>query len=193
MAQRETLNFDNTTAAVRSVFVIVDTAQALAAAETVDLSFTIGAIPAALPGETCANAVAVTAPATLTTETTVGYVNDIATATTMGNGCSSFSNGGPDKIYSVTIPAGQLLTAAVTNVGAAYDTIVYIVAGPTCTATVATCLGSGTDMPGAGGSETATYRNMGAAPQQVFIVVDFYSATAMPNTGTYSLGVTVTP
>ena len=64
--------------------------------------------------------------------TTVGYSNDIATDD-MGPGCTTYDNTGADKVFSVTIPAGQTLTATVSPVSG-YDPGIYILAGPMCPA-----------------------------------------------------------
>ncbi|MBL8950005.1 MAG: hypothetical protein JNK82_04455, partial [Myxococcaceae bacterium] len=189
----ETLFLDNTTAAPRTVYLVVDRFGAPTAGETYSLGITIGAIPAAPPGETCTNAVPITSSGTIMNETTVGYANDISISTGAAT-CTTFSAGtntGGDKVYSVTIPNGQTLTAAVTP-AIGFDPAIYIIPGGTCMATYAMCL-DGDDTEGAGtamnpGTETATYQNTTGAARQVYVVVDRYTAGAG---GSYSLTINI--
>ncbi|HEY3357595.1 MAG TPA: hypothetical protein VGQ83_30365 [Polyangia bacterium] len=146
---------------------------------------TDGAAPG--PGDTCQTAVALTAPASLSDQTTVGYTNSYGEDTS-AHGCGI--NNGLDRVYSITVPAGQRLTAAVTPVGA-YDPAIYLIAGPAsaCDASPRTCLAFADDFSDASFKDTVRYVNRSAAAQTVFIVVDSYYAD--DTGGTFALDVTI--
>jgi hypothetical protein len=172
----EALAWVNPGAASTSVFVVVDSAAGTGA-------FTLTpTVTPLLPGEVCANPIPVM-PGTLTGESTTGYSNQLAPAIT----CTGFGTSGPDRVYVVSVPAGQRLTASVTPTGTG-DPAIYLVQGPAaaCTATPA-CL-NGDDSGAAGSTNTATWVNATGTPQQVFVVVDSDSGPVSSYTLTTALG-----
>jgi hypothetical protein len=151
-----------------------------------------GMTPDAAPGlgDTCETAEAITltggtATVTGTTATASGYTNNYDPSST--NGCED--GDGRDRVYTITVPAGQRLTAAFTTQVTSFDATLYLVAAPatTCNATPLTCL-AGVDGGGNGGAETITYNNTGSASVDVLLVVDGYNPD---DEGAYSLAVTV--
>ena len=193
----ETLVFDNTTAAAKTVLVVVDRFSAAVSGDTYELNISVGNIPPPNQGETCAAPQVIASSGTITGQTTVGYINNIGTV----SNCTSFStsNPGVDRVYSVTVAPGQTLNATVTPDSAgSYDPSIYVVLAPAanCLATGTTCASPNTTGDdGAGGDpETTTYTNSGAAPVEVFIVVDSYTATSVTSgQGTFDLTVTLMP
>lgn len=156
-------------------------------------------------GDTCEDAVTLAA----------GSIDDDTTNTTNNYvlRCSGFSNPGNDKVYKVTVPAGQQLSAAVTPVditddgGLPYDPSIYIVGTP-----ATNCLtpdqdgGTGTDVCLGGAdsnssslaTDTAFYNNTGTTPVDVFVIVDSaFDGTDMdaplPPGGLYSLDIAFGP
>ena len=182
----ESLVFDNTTGQPKTVFVIIDRFGTAAGTETFSFGLTLGAIPAAPPGETCSMPIQITASGTTTGQTTVGYANDVQTVLS----CTTYETVGPDRVYEVTVGAGQTLNATVTPVSS-WDPGIYLIQGPAanCLATGSTCL-NGDDSDGTGTAETATYTNSTQNPVTVFIVVDGYTSTT---SGTYDLTVSLMP
>ena len=169
------------------VFIVVD---GYASSSPTGGPFTLDVVigdPAA--GETCATATAIVTPGQLTGQTTVGYIHDYASTDAS---CTDAQASGPDRVYSISVPAGQKLTVTVTPT-TSFDPVLYLVAGPaaSCTATP-TCL-IGADDGGAGtGStyaETVEWTNSGASAQEVFIIVDGYNASS---SGTFTLDTTLT-
>lgn len=115
---------------------------------------------------------------TLTGETTVGYNNDVGTDSAAAE-CTGYPNSGPDKVYQVTVPAGQTLTATATPT--AWDNALYLVASPAsnCLASGTQCVNSGSgDSGGTGTAESVTYLNSTASPVTLFIVVDGWTTSA---------------
>ena len=130
--------------------------------------------------DTCAQALdvstaAMAAGGTTVTGDTTTYANNVEPATA----CTGYGNDGPDAIYQVTVPAGRVITAALTT---SWDAAIEIV--QPC-AMVPTCL-DGTDGTVGAGTETATFTTTAAGTY--FIVVDSYLPTVY---GTYSLNVRV--
>lgn len=137
-----------------------------------------------LAGDVCSTAEAAMSGMTVM-GTTVGYANDLQPATS----CTGFSTVGVDRVYSITIPAGQRLTAVVTP-QTGYDSSIYFVQGPSAQCTMTpTCL-DGDDSGGSGSADTATYDNTGTTPLDVFIVIDSYT-TGSSGEGTFSLTATL--
>ncbi|MFZ5440711.1 MAG: hypothetical protein ACOZQL_11940 [Myxococcota bacterium] len=162
LATGETGAYTNTTTAAQDVFVIVGN-YAASASTDFSMTTTVAAAPA---GETCANAVPVTATSMFAMETLLGASSD----TTFDEASMTclVANRLPDRVYAVTVPAGQTMTAVVTPL-AGVNVAVNVFQGPSCTA-VSTCL-SNVNAAGAGMPETATYMNSGMAPATVFVQV----------------------
>lgn len=189
----DTAIYKNQTAAAVDVYIIIDGFRAAGDAYT--LGVTVGPIPPPPPGDTCALSEAVTlvngmAMIAATTATLPGYENDYAPDDT-GN-CTGYDAPGNDRVHTVSVPAGQRLTATVTPMSTTFDAAVYFVATPaaTCDVSPLVCQG-GRDAGFEGDPETAAYENTTGAPVDVFVVVDSYVAGAGDG---YTLGlVTSTP
>lgn len=150
-------------------------------------------------GETCATATAVTVGST--SGDTSGARNDLVADDAS---CTGAPNVGADRVYVVTVPAGQRLTARVTPESAAsgepqFDSNVYLIEGPASNCHGAdagiavTCL-AGADSANAAAADMASWTNNGASPKEVFIVVD--SAVNPPDSsvtdhGRFTLEVTL--
>ena len=135
------------------------------------------------PGDTCAAAVPITASGMLANETLVGYINDYATDST-GMNCTGFANVGPDKVYSISLTAGQVLTVTMEP---KFDGAIYLVAGPTCMPQYTMCL-AGADVNGGGAARTETFMYTATAAQQVFLIADFFQSGAG---GAYTLNINI--
>ena len=170
--------YDNTGAQPVTVFVNID-GFSTTNPGTYDLIIAIATIPVAPPGDTCSTAVA-TAATTLTGETTVGYANNTAPGSGATN-CTGFSNSGADKVYAITLTAGQILTATVTPTNGT-DPSLYILQNPAaCVAAPTSCL-AGDDTNGSGSADTLTFTAPTAGTYM--LVVDTFSSSA---TMTYNL------
>jgi hypothetical protein len=87
---------------------------------------------------------------------------------------------GPERVFSITIPAGQRLTAtAVRDTGSMADPAINLIEAPAsnCTSTP-TCLDSSDDDFDGAAAETVTYLNSTNAPKTVFIIVGAWSQGA---------------
>lgn len=180
--QPETLSWTNTGTTTVTAFLVVDTwAQTPG---TFDLSLTID-LPVLIPGETCQSAEALVLPAMVASQSTAGFVNDIDVASS----CVGFTQPGPERVYSVSVPSGHLLTVVMTPVS--FDGALYVVDQPasSCQASGTACL-AGSDRFGGSAAETATWRNVTGMSRTVFIVVDSYSSTL---SGSFSLSAVSQP
>ncbi|MFZ5441219.1 MAG: hypothetical protein ACOZQL_14515 [Myxococcota bacterium] len=159
-ATGETGAWTNSTGTSQSVFVIVGN-YATASSTDFSMTTTLGAPPV---GETCAQPVSVTASVSLS-ETLAEASSDVRidpASTTCLNG-----NGLPDRIYSVTVPAGATMTAVVTP-DSATNVAMNVLQG-SCTA-VLNCL-SNVNAGSAGAAETATFTNSGGFATTVLVQV----------------------
>lgn len=127
------------------------------------------------PGDTCQTAPALSG--SLSGESTVGYTNDY----TGGAGCALTGTLDADRVYRVTVPNGErgvvtVSPALLPDGGASFSPSISLVEGPAenCDVTPRVCQGSA---PGAASVRTATYFNGGAAPVDVFAIVDSSSLT----------------
>lgn len=171
----ETASWTNGGSAPVTVFLVVDTWMSTPA------PFDVSIILETALGETCASPEVVTPPATLTGQTTVGFSHDV--------GCGPFSLPGFDRVYSVTVPAGQLLTAVMTPMN--FDGALTIIDGPAsaCQLTGSVCQGV-SDNIGGNAVENLSWRNTTASPRTVFVVVDSFSTFTA---GAYSLSINTQP
>ena len=172
----ETLIYTNTSASAVPVYVMVEGYSQTIGDGLYTLQLELG-VP---PGETCANAQVVTAD-TLTNLTTAGYLNDYTPS-----GCLS-SQAGRDRVFSVDVPAGQLLTASVIPTGTGNPSI-YLAA--VCGSSPLTCL-AGDDSGTTTATNTVSYRNPGTNSQTYYIVVD--SSSSSTPVSSFSLSVRLSP
>jgi hypothetical protein len=119
--------------------------------------------------------------------TLTGYANDFTSGT--ANGCRGTQ--GLDRMYRVSVPAGERLTVTVTP-GTSFDPTVSLVVGSAsaCVGTGAVCAAS-IDTGNAGDPETVSWTNAGTSAATVFIIIDDYSATG--TNGSYRLDVSSAP
>lgn len=162
----ETATYANTSGATAEIFVAVADWRATSPDLTYSLTTAFSAAPA---GESCSNAVPLTA-GTLAGQTVAGNSSDVffgATAT----GCINAS-GVPDAVYSVTLAAGQRLTATATPTDTSAMTgpnlALNLFDAPSCT--VAMCAASA-NVGARGAAETVTFTNSGAAPRALMLQV----------------------
>lgn len=131
-------------------------------------------------GDTCRDPYVVPSTGGTFRGTTVGYGADLG-ATVAAGSCTTFAQVGSDAVYRVTVGPGQTLDA---SVAASWDVALYLVSS--CTASATTCrVGSDRGEP-----ESLTYRNAGATPETLFLVVDSWRVGAA-YTGAYTLSVTL--
>ena len=138
-------------------------------------------------GDTCTNPEVIAMNGTLMNQTLTGFSNFVATSSTTG--ACSYSNTGPDRVYSVTVAAGQTLSATVTPTGTSWDPGIYAIVGPAtnCLSSGSLCA-AGSDSGGSGSPDTITYVNSSGASQTVFVVVDRFQAGTV---GDFSLSINV--
>lgn len=155
------------------------------APNTIDAPPDIDAPPPAA-GEACSTAEAITlvgGTATIT-NTTLGGTNDESPGE-----CAGVNSEGPDDVFSITIPAGQTLTATVDPTSAAYDPGIFLIAAPAsnCDVDPPVCLASN-DAGGDGDNDAITFANpAGGAAVDAFIIIDGFRAEG----DAYTLTVTV--
>ena len=179
----ETASYSNSSGSAQSIYVIVDSFSS-GASGTFDLNLVIDTPPSV--GDVCSAPTPITMSGTLAGQSTAGFSNNYAPDSNNAT-CTGDDNTGLDRVYSVTLTAGQVLTVTATPT-ATGDLGVYLIAGPAANCTTnPTCL-NGMDVGFDGVAETATYTNATGALLTVFIVVDsFY-----PNTPfSYSLNVSI--
>ncbi|MDP1922212.1 MAG: hypothetical protein Q8L14_38595 [Myxococcales bacterium] len=186
IGSNETVNFANRTASARTIYIHVD---GWDSTDLGDFVLTVGLSP--IPaGEVCDTAEVLTLPASRPADTLVGFANDLAPGG--ANGCAS-GTGSVDRMYRVTVPANNRLTATVvastnSDGGVAFAPTINIVAATATCGNTVPCL-SGGNSAGSPGTATATLNN-GAGARDVIVIVD--TATASPE-GTFSLSLTAAP
>jgi hypothetical protein len=159
--------------------------RAIDAPNTIDAPPDVDAPPPAA-GEACSTADAITLVGGTATVngTTLGGVDDH-----QPGGCAKVNSAGPDHAYSITIPAGQTLTATVNPTGAVYDPGIFLIAAPAanCDVDPPVCLASN-DAGGDGADDAITFANpAGGAAVDAFIIIDGFR----PDGDAYALTVTV--
>lgn len=163
-----------------NVFVVIDTSNASNPEMVYDLAITVDTAPS---GDTCNSPAALVGA--LSNQTTVGYTNDFFTP---GNNCA-VNNGGPDRVYSVSIPNGQRVAVTVTPDPGRDFSLSSVNNSGNCNAP-RTCNNS-VDLAGAGGAETTYFTNKAATgSQSALFIVD------SPSTGggfSISTSFTATP
>lgn len=190
----ESATFLNTTAAAKEVFVVVDSAydapdpmNGITNAGNFSLRIEMAA-PSM--GDLCDSATAVT-PGTLTGQSLTGFLPDYG----MSSDQNCVTGDGADRVYSISVPAGQRLTATATPASdAGLDILVNLVAGPAaaCAANPMVCL-DGADSNGNGRAESTSYLNTGTAAQDVFVIVGNFDVTAADTNFSLTTTVAVPP
>ncbi len=180
----ETATYANTSGAAQTVFIMIEGYATTANAGPFTMVTSLAAIP---QGDNCASAV------TVTGNVTAQAINGFASDYVAGDGCLGSSGSGPDRVYQVSVGAGQRLTASATpdaapDAGAQFNPIINIVSTPVCAATLACTTSADGTLPTA--TDTVIWDNTGAAARTVFIVIDTDSTTS---TGNFSLNVNTTP
>ena len=173
----ETLTWTNNTSNPMDILVVADSFTAEPAG---NFQLTL-ALASSLAGDICETAEAVT-PGTVNGLTTIDYSTDHAT----GSGCVTSS--GPDRFFSISIPAGQTLTASAIPFSPWDATINIVSAADQCPAPAA-CL-AGADNAGDSGSETAQYQNNTSAALDVYILVGGFNTD---DAGPFELVTTLVP
>jgi hypothetical protein len=138
-----------------------------------------------LPGQVCETAIAIT-PGTLNNQTTVGYSNSYAYQIST---CTDYADFGPDRVYSIHVPAGKELTATA-KPESTFDVSIYLIRGPATQCRIDEPCLVGTDGANAGGTETVTYTNESQAEETIFIIVDGFDRTV--DGGRFSLSTSIT-
>lgn len=134
---------------------------------------------------TCANAVAIT-PGTPISATTLHSANDYQFVSA-GTSCTGYGTPGPDVTYTISIPAGQYLTAWLYS---ASDLSMYLV--DDCTNL---CCWDGADHEGGGGDpEVLVYQNGSGSAQNLYLIVDSWRETTASDFGlSVALGASPSP
>lgn len=141
---------------------------------TFTIRATVRVPPPPPPGEVCSTAIPLTPQTTLDGQDTSGARNDYDAGSGTSAACAPIADyglEGKDLAYSITVPAGETLDITVTPAGP-WDPGVVIVTD--CAAPGPTCL-AGKDTGFDADPETASYKNNGGAPMQLFVIVDSYS------------------
>lgn len=116
-----------------------------------------------------------------------GYANDFTSGT--ANGCRGTQ--GLDRMYRVSIPAGERMTVTVTPSSTFDPAVSFVVGAATaCVGTSAMCAAS-IDVGNAGDAETLSWTNASQSAVSGYLVIDDYSATA--TNGSYRLDVSTAP
>lgn len=124
--------------------------------------------PPGAAGETCASAVAIT-DGTITGQSTTGYTNNYE------SGLECRGTAGLDRVYSISVPAGQRLSALVSS-NSTSDLSVSVLALADCEAAERHCIDS-SDVGGTGQADIAFYDNTSGTAVVVAIIVDNYSSS----------------
>ena len=159
-----------------TIDVVVDSSSTSGGGYTID-----ALLSATQPGDLCGTATPIIAGAAALAATTTGFSNDYEG----GLGCKPTT--GPDRVFSVTVPAGKELTAVVSP-SASFDPTLSLVAGTPGDCAAHQC-NAAVDANPAGQPEVAHYVNAAGADQTVFILVDSESATNA--SGDFSLSATI--
>lgn len=173
----DTAVWDNGTTSPQNAYVIVAGRSASSSVGTFSLGTNF------LVGDSCRSPQVVTGPfpRTLSAQTLAGLRKDISP------GFSCFPYSGPERVYEIEVPAGQVLT--VTATPSSGEDLVLNLFNPesACTAATATCV-TGADNS-VTGAETMSARNNGTTTTRAYVSVARYS-----NAGaTFNITFSVTP
>jgi hypothetical protein len=136
------------------------------------IGYTVGTPPA---DDTCTTSTTVlnTTGATVNGNLT-GFAPDYA-----AGGTSCYGASGPDRVYKVTIPAGQVLNATVTPADMSLDVVLNLIEGPAsaCDGSGRSCLAAA-DTGYGGEPDTLTWFNGTGAPVDAFFTIADYDGSA---------------
>ncbi len=143
-----------------------------------ELDLSVVSVSALPPGDLCAAPATLTAGASLGSQSSLLFGNEIDFGANLSAACelafgflAPFE--GPDAVYAIEIPAGQTLTVTVTPRDVSFDPMIAIVG--TCSDAAASCL-AGADDGIDGDAETAAYTNSSSTPLPVTVVVDTWAS-----------------
>jgi hypothetical protein len=134
-----------------------------------------GGLPANA-GDTCANAPLLPTGVDVTNQDTTPLTDDYDFGKMSSTACAAAYGGlgydGRDGAYRVVIPAGKTLTVVLTksNLPTTWDPALGLVTD--CASAGPTCLAGSDNVTGL--TETVSYKNNGAAPLTVYILVDSF-------------------
>jgi hypothetical protein len=160
-------------------------------AATRDESTPPGADLSAKPGETCQSAQPLT-PGEYRGLSLAGYANDYRFAQPGVNRCTSSDNG-PDRVFVVTVPAGQRLIASVSPESAGFDPSIYLVSSEvSCDEQPRRCLSSD-DSGAAQDPNRAYFTNTNASDARVLVIVDSRHPTVQGGAFTLTVALDTPP
>jgi hypothetical protein len=161
----DTVTYSNRTGTTEDIYIFIGSGSSTATGDFT-LTTAIDDAPALIAGEVCQNAESITAGTI--NGTTVGYANDYGS----GSGCSGVS--GADRLYRISVPAGQRLTATVTPVSS-WDPSINLMLSAGC-GSPRVCV-DGNDDGATGEPDTVSYTNTGASAVDVLVAVESYSSS----------------
>ncbi len=192
----ETHFWTNNTGTDKDVYVVVETSTTTAPAVGVTRGFTldlaIAPPPPPPPGDLCSNAQVLTTGTPLPDQSLIGYANDY------GSGTLCSGTAGVDRVYKISVPAGERLTATVTPTtpdgGSNWDPSINLMNLTQCSATTRTCL-AGSDSGYSGQPDTAVWTNNTSAAVDIYVVVETYSSSdpAAGATRSFTISATTAP
>jgi len=183
-AAADTIQWTNADSVTRTLLVIVDSDEA--AGGTFDISATVAPVPA---GDVCGNIAAPTPAGTLTGESFATFASDWDSLTT-DMGCA-FGDG-PDRVYSVSVPANQRLTVNATSASVNLALSLVEGAAAACASDPIVCASSA-NQNFSTGAESLTFDNFTGAAKSVFVIVDRVGGTPMPDIFDLTLSFGPTP
>ena len=133
-------------------------------------------------GDTCTSAIPLTG--TLADQTFAGDVDDY-TSTIITHGCSFLDT--PDRVYSVTVPAGQTLVATATGASNPAPQISLVPSLSTCGTSDLAC--SRVANSQGGSTSSVTFSNPTSSAQTIGLIVEPY----MNASDTFSINATLSP
>lgn len=119
-----------------------------------------------MEGDTCANAIALPGPGTYTHDQ--GFAGDY---TSYEGACDFATADGPDKVFSIEVPANAVLDVTMNPSGIFGDAV--LVVASSCGDPIAACAGTA-DEGYEGDPETISYTNTSGSPQTMYIIADYY-------------------
>jgi hypothetical protein len=171
----DTAVWDNGTTSPQNAYVIVAGRASFSSVGTFSLNTNF------VVGDSCRSPQVVTGPfpRTLSAQTLAGLRKDIS----LGFSCFPYS--GPERVYEIEVPAGQLLT--VTATPSSGEDLVLNLFNPesACTAPTATCV-TGADSS-VTGAETMSARNNGTTTTRAYISVARYTNAGATFNVTFTL------